>query len=314
MQAMLPIDHFNLRSFDLNLLVAFDALMTEASVTKAARRLKIQQPAMSHALSTLRLLLQDELFARAGHIMQPTAKAQQMAGPIRQLLAQAQQTLIQGMSFDPASDFRTFTIGATPEVEALLLPVLISNCQRIAPGIRILSQTSAPDRLGPDLDQGRLDLEIGCNSLVPKRCLTEVLFDVEAACCFNSHLIALPNPITLETYLSAPHALASQSESLQEHIRRGLVAVDIDLNVIMAPTGFISALAAAQNNPLIATVARWIAERFGPALGLSVSPVPIDLSLPPVTMMWSTHSASDLANSWLREQIRVATAQTFRDP
>ncbi|MDP4032634.1 MAG: LysR family transcriptional regulator, partial [Pseudorhodobacter sp.] len=75
MRRMTSIDHFNLRAFDLNLLIAFDALMTEGSVTKAARRLKIQQPAMSHSLSTLRVLMQDDLFIRVGQVMQPTARA-----------------------------------------------------------------------------------------------------------------------------------------------------------------------------------------------------------------------------------------------
>ena len=311
MQIMTTIDHFNLRSFDLNLLVAFDALITETSVTKAARRLKIQQPAMSHALSTMRLLMQDELFARVGQNMQPTPKALQLAGPIRQLLLEAQQVLHHGTAFDPASDLRTFTIAASPEVEALLLPVLNANCQRIAPGIRILSQIVAPEHIDTSMEQGRIDLVISCNNMVSKHAHVEALFDVEAACCFNPRLIDLPNPITLEAYLRAPHALAAQGESLQEHIRIALAATEIDLTVTMAPTGFISALAAAQNSPLIATVARPIAERFGPALGLAVSPVPIELRLPPVRMTWWTHSDSDLANMWLREQIRVATAQTF---
>ena len=80
---MTAIDHFNLRSFDLNLLIAFDAMMTESSVTRAAHRLKFGQPAMSHALSTLRMLMQDELFIRVGQVMQPTARARSLAVPVR---------------------------------------------------------------------------------------------------------------------------------------------------------------------------------------------------------------------------------------
>ena len=76
---MQTIDHFNLRSFDLNLLVAFDAMMEEMNVTRAARRLKIQQPAMSHNISTLRTLFQDELFIRVGQEMKPTARALKLA-------------------------------------------------------------------------------------------------------------------------------------------------------------------------------------------------------------------------------------------
>ncbi len=71
----MTVDHFNLRSFDLNLLLAFDALMQELSVTRAATRLRIRQPAMSHALSNLRMLFDDELFIRNGHVMEPTTRA-----------------------------------------------------------------------------------------------------------------------------------------------------------------------------------------------------------------------------------------------
>src|SRR5690349_9409488 len=117
MRLMVTIDHFNLRSFDLNLLIAFDALISEGSVTKAAQRLKIQQPAMSHSLSTLRVLLQDELCIRVGQVMQPTAKARSLAVPVRQALRQAQLALSGGEAFDPATEERTFRIGMTPEVE-----------------------------------------------------------------------------------------------------------------------------------------------------------------------------------------------------
>jgi LysR family transcriptional regulator, mexEF-oprN operon transcriptional activator len=102
------IDHFNLRSFDLNLLVAFDALMEEGNVTRAARRLKIQQPAMSHNLSTLRVLFQDELFVRVGQTMRPTARANKLAGPIRNALNQAQAALASADVFDPATENRVF--------------------------------------------------------------------------------------------------------------------------------------------------------------------------------------------------------------
>src|SRR5258708_34756006 len=80
-QPMRSIDHFDLRSFDLNLLIAFDALMEERSVTRAAARLRVRQPAMSHSLSVLRMLLQDELFVRDGSIMRPTAHAPTVVRP-----------------------------------------------------------------------------------------------------------------------------------------------------------------------------------------------------------------------------------------
>src|ERR1700747_3835580 len=82
-QLMRSIDHFDLRSFDLNLLISFDALMEERSVTRAAARLRVRQPAMSHSLSVLRMLLQDELFVRDGAIMRPTARALNNSAAVR---------------------------------------------------------------------------------------------------------------------------------------------------------------------------------------------------------------------------------------
>lgn len=78
-RSMTHIDYFNLRSFDLNLLIAIEALMKDRSVTKAALRPKVQQPTLSHHLASLRLLLDDELFVRVGNHMQPTAKAEALA-------------------------------------------------------------------------------------------------------------------------------------------------------------------------------------------------------------------------------------------
>ncbi|WP_039906505.1 LysR family transcriptional regulator, partial [Acetobacter tropicalis] len=112
---MKPIDHFNLRSFDLNLLIAFDALVSERSVTKAARRLRIQQPAMSHALATLRHLLADDILVRTGAIMQPTAKAAAMAPQIHTLLRQTQGILTAEDQFDPRTEQRIFRFGFSSE-------------------------------------------------------------------------------------------------------------------------------------------------------------------------------------------------------
>ncbi|WP_234837272.1 helix-turn-helix domain-containing protein [Sinorhizobium meliloti] len=137
---MQVIDHFNLRSFDLNLLVAFDAMMEEMSVTRAAQRLKIQQPAMSHNISTLRTLFQDELFIRVGQVMKPTARALNLSGPVRQALRQAQAAVLMADVFDPATEQRTFRLGLSSEVELLLLPDLTARLRDIAPGIRILAR------------------------------------------------------------------------------------------------------------------------------------------------------------------------------
>src|SRR5260221_4305207 len=99
-QPMRSIDHFDLRSFDLNLLIAFDALMEERSVTRAAARLRVRQPAMSHSLSVLRMLLQDELFVRDGSIMRPTAPGLNIAPAGRSTLRPIEDILPWQEPFD----------------------------------------------------------------------------------------------------------------------------------------------------------------------------------------------------------------------
>lgn len=307
---MTTIDHFNLRSFDLNLLVAFDALISEGSVTKAAKRLKIQQPAMSHSLSTLRVLLQDELFIRVGQVMQPTSRARSLAVPVRQALKQAQLALSGGDAFDPATEERTFRIAMSPEVELLLIPDLTARLRRLAPGIRVLARVFPYEAMDPSLEDGSIDLAVGCTYTQTSRRSFETLYKTEFACCHNPDLLTLSKTVGLEAYLAAEHATISQNETLQGCIKDALEIAGVELNVVTAAPGYMSVLSAAQSSPLIATVPSRIAERYAPLLGLDVSPLPVLLSFPSVNMVWANHADGDPANAWLRQQIRYVFASS----
>src|SRR5689334_13892550 len=122
MEVILLIDHANLSRLDLNLLVAFDALLAEGSVTRAAERVGVGQPSMSHALGRLRTLLKDDLFVRAPDGMRPTPRALALAEPIRGALCAIQATLVQEQGFDPAATERSFLLGMPDSIEIALLP------------------------------------------------------------------------------------------------------------------------------------------------------------------------------------------------
>ena len=108
---MTAIDHANLSRLDLNLLVAFDALLTERSVTRAAARVGLGQSAMSHNLARLRTLFGDELLTRGAEGMRPTPRALALADPVRVTLAQIQAAVLQREDFDPSTAERVFRIG-----------------------------------------------------------------------------------------------------------------------------------------------------------------------------------------------------------
>lgn len=297
------INHFDLRSFDLNLLVAFDALMQERSVTRAASRLKVGQPAMSHSLSTLRVLLLDELFVRVGTVMQPTAYAFVLAEPVRVALAQIQAALHAPSTFNPATEERTLRLGFSSEVELLLIPELTARLRRSAPGLRLLSRQTGSDEVHRLLDEGALDLAVGCFQAVAQRHKAQFLFEQALSCVFNPDLLDIDLPIRLADYLALPHALITLTDSLQGCLEAALDAIDARLNVVSASSEFLSVLATVAASPMITTIPTRMAQLYGPRFGLTAEPAPLDLTLPAVSMVWSARLDQDPASSWFRAEV-----------
>jgi len=300
---MKPIDHFNLRSFDLNLLIAFDALVSERSVTKAAHRLRIQQPAMSHALATLRVLLADDVLVRTGAAMQPTAKAAAMAPHVGSLLRRAQGILTAEDRFDPGTEQRIFRFGFSSELEVFLMPKLAAYLQHYAPGIRLLSRGSPRSEVHALLDTGALDIAVGCFDFGLERHCGMPLYEQSLACCFNSDLIDPDAPLTVERYLALPHVLMTLKDDIQGCLSEALMQIGEELNVVLAASDFLTALAAAAAAPVLATLPSQIAHQHAAHFGLTLRPVPLDLRIPAVSMVWSARSNRDPAAVWLRDAV-----------
>lgn len=306
---MSSIDHFNLWSFDLNLLVAFDALMREHSVTRAATRLKIKQSAMSHNLSTLRLLLDDELFIRVGQVMKPTPRALALALPIGRLLEQAQHAITTRETFRPEQEARTFSIGFSSELEVLMMPSLTAQVQSYAPGIKLLARPAQPDEVHRMLDDGVIDLAIGCFGDGAERHRRKLLFEQSLTCCFNPKLLDLALPISQSTYLAQRHALVSQNASIRGCLEYAMRTANVEVDVVMAAPEFLTVLSTVMCTPVIATLPSRIANCYGPLMGLATSPVPFDFTVTPISMVWAAHSDRDPASEWLRQQVEPILAQ-----
>ncbi|WP_245593553.1 LysR family transcriptional regulator [Azospirillum halopraeferens] len=313
MQIMTSIDHFDLRSFDLNLLVAFDALMQERSVTRAAARLKVGQPAMSHSLSTLRVLLQDELFVRVGPVMQPTARAGALWHPVRAALAQMQAALHARPRFDPAVEDRTLRLGFSSEVELLLLPRLTAALRQSAPGMRLLCRTAERAEIHRMLDDGTLDLAVGCFDAAAQRHRSRLLFEQSLSCVFNADRLPLTTPISLADYLAAPHAMVTRTDSLQGCLEAAFADIGETPNVVAAGAEFLSVLATVACSPVITTIPTRMARLYGPRFGLTLSPPPLTLRVPAVSMVWSAQLDQDAASSWIRKQVAGILLATETD-
>jgi len=301
------INHFNLRSFDLNLLIVFDALMKDRSVTKAAARLKVQQPALSHHLSALRFLLDDELFIRVGNDMQPTAKAEALADGVAQILAGAQALILAQDTFDPSTSDRIFQMGFSCE-ELLILPELSERVQERAPSLRFMARRVGVAEIGDELDNGKLDVAVGCYPPATTRYGHVQLFEQQLACCYSPDLIDAPSGIDLATYLSARHVFVSQQDDIQGCIGSMLTNAGHQLNIVLGVPEYLTALAAAVTAPLLVTLPMPIARRYASFFKLKTQHAPVDLNLPPISLIWAKRSVSDAATTWLRNEIITACA------
>lgn len=155
-----------LNSVDLNLLVALDALLAERSVTRAAHRLSVGQPAMSATLRRLRRLFDDELLVRDADRLTPTSLGESLRRPVREALEAAQRVLFVGNTFAPASDHRTFTIVASDYVGLVLLKPLVRRMAQLAPNIVLVLRPVGPGVLAQIRLEG-IDLAIVPREIMP---------------------------------------------------------------------------------------------------------------------------------------------------
>ena len=148
----------NIYKINLNLLVAFDVLMTERHVTRASKKLHISQSALSNALSRLRELFNDELLLKTAHGMEPTSRALELLEPVREVISQAEKVFSQAEKFDPATAERSFTLGMSDYTALVLLPKLRDYLAQHAPHItlrvkalRVLHDSNMLDKSEVDL-------------------------------------------------------------------------------------------------------------------------------------------------------------------
>lgn len=308
----MPIDHINLARVDLNLLVAFDALLTEHSVTKAAARIGIGQSAMSHNLARLRELFDDELLTRGAGGMQPTPRALALADPVRIALAQIESLVSREEAFDPATAERIFRIGLPDSVEVLVGPALLAYACAHAPGIRFRFYAAEGQGLLEDLDADRLDLGIGYGTFEggqahhKRRTLSTDAYLV----MFNAKTVGLKPPISLEDYVRLPHVLTSLRRGERGIVDEALEKQGLTRRIALVTPRFVAVPFLITSAAVITTMHARLARYFADKLGLSLSPPPIELPQLTSSLLWHASYDKDPAHIWLRETIiRIAAEE-----
>ncbi|WP_446730743.1 LysR family transcriptional regulator [Pseudomonas sp. CFBP13509] len=214
----------DLRRIDLNLLVVLDALLSEQHVTRAADRLHLSQPAVSHALARLRDLLGDPLLVRQGGTLVPTARALELAAPLAEALAQV-QALLAPNRFDPASAKRRFRVAMSDYSAAIFLPGLVRVLRREAPGIDLQIIQASREGMVDGVLNGDLDLAAGVFPDMPAELRTAPLFEEHYTCLLDRNSLPHNGALDLPTYLSRPHVLLEMRGSGAPEIERALTAI-----------------------------------------------------------------------------------------
>jgi len=296
----------NLALFDLNLLVAFDMVLRERSVTRAADRLGLSQPAMSHALNRLRWLMKDPLFVRTPQGMQPTPRAEELAAPVRQALSDLQRAL-DPETFDPATGEHRFTLAVNNYAAVVLSAAIASDCDTLAPNVRLSLRPSGTLNVADQLDRGELDLAITGKPLAGNRFSSQRLReDRYVAVMRNGHPLGA-RPLDIASVAAASHLVISSSGEDMSFIDAALAERNLSRSIALeAP--YLSAGAILAQSTMIAVLGRRIAQEFHRAYPVDLAELPFASPVLHSVMSWHKRLDGQPAHRWLRGRIAAVSA------
>jgi DNA-binding transcriptional LysR family regulator len=299
----------DLRTIDLNLLVDLNALLTTRSVTAAARQLSLSQSAMSGSLARLRKLFDDPLFVRNGRRLVPTARAEALAEPIREILSQVREVLTDPEAFNPATAHRTFSISASDYATAVLLAPMLRTLSTEAPHITINVRPRSDD-VHALLREDRADLAIEPGELMTETTLpSEALFQDRWMCIMDASAVPEPGTLDLASFLARPHLLYSIGPDLQLNLAdRHLADQGLSRRVEVTIESFLLVPLLVRGTDLVSLILERSA-RLHSLDGLLLVEPPIPVPDINETMYWNPRHSGDPGHVWLRSKLRDAAAE-----
>jgi len=288
-----------LAGIDLNLLTSLDALLEERNVTRAARRLGVSQPAVSHALRRLRDLLGDELLVRTKTGMAATPRALELRPAVRVALEAAETVLRAAPAFDPATADRTFTVLMADQAAFLLLPPLLERLGREAPGICIESRPASADGVAADLD-----LAIGVFRDAPAGVRDEPLWREDFACVLRKGSAAARGAFDRKRYLALPHLLVAPRGVPGSPLDDMLARAGERRRIALTVPHFLVAPHVVATTDLVWTAPASLARAFTGLLPLVLRDPPLRLDGFTIAMRWHARLDRDPGLAWLRGVLR----------
>jgi LysR family transcriptional activator for leuABCD operon len=291
----------NLRSVDLNLLTVFDAVMQEQNITRAAHNLGMSQPAVSNAVARLKVMFNDELFIRHGRGIQPTQRAKQLFGPVRQALQLVKNELPSSI-FSPETSTRTFKLALCSPSDMRFAPRIFRDVTEQAPSIRVQLEAELDAELTQKMRYQEIDFVIDYVRFdEPGFCSTELFSDELVVIAAGNHP-RIGDSISEEEFTSEMHAVLKSMPGVKmfaDHIYNKQVSCQqayqgASLSNIMYVVG---------QSELVAIAPRWLAESVAANLQLKVLPLPFESATVSGYLSWHESSQKDKGHIWMRDQL-----------
>lgn len=296
----------NIRAVNLNLLNVLDVLLTEQSVTKAAAKIHLSQPAISHALQKLREIFQDQLLLKIARGMQPTTFALEIHEEVKTILAQIENLLNKNEAFDPATSDRNFHLGVNTYSERVLIPPLMQFLSKIDSRIKISLRQVVDETFVTQLENNVIELAIARMPVSTGKFSSEQLATENYVCLVSEDHPILSQPITLKNYLAYPHIDTAESEKYPHIVNETLKKINKSRPIQLVVDQFLTLPFVLPHTHLIATVITSFADYYTKNFPLKSFPCPLKIPAAEIFQVWHHRHNKDAGHQWLRDFFREA--------
>lgn len=292
-----------LAAVDLNLLVVFAALMQHRSVTVAAQRLCLGQPAVSASLRRLRELFGDPLLVKAGRGMVTTPRADALVPVVEAVLAQVDALTARPAGFDPAVSRTTLRLGLSDDNEIVFLPAIERELARLAPQVRLVARPVSHTDIRENLDSGAIDLGFSVFGELNGWHQSEVLFEQGYGCIYHPAVRGADAPSSVGAYLASEQLIVTFDGALEGKVDRVLAQMNLQRNVRLGTTRFATLPHIVKGTARVASVPELVGRVLARTHGLAFCPLPIEVAPGLPRLAWHRRSEYDPAGRWFRELI-----------
>ncbi|WP_421862401.1 LysR family transcriptional regulator [Parvibaculum sp.] len=303
----------NIRELDLNLLLVFNAIYTERSISKAARKLGMSQPAVSNALRRLRHFTGDTLFYKAGTGVAPTRAAMTLAIPIGHALDTVERGLSSVRNFDPSTSTRTFRIGVNDLIHDALVPALVGYARREAPNLMLEFVLQTGDMAHEAVKDGTLDMVLlptfAINDEIGSAKVWDEPFTIIVS---RQNPLAKLNRLTKDDIRSMQFVVTTHVRRLRQYVDDIFRSHGLDRTIACAVADTRSLYPLVSVSDLAAVVGRRFADQYNTDGSLVMFDAPFDLPDIGGHIAWSLDAENDEGHRWVRERVVEILASAFK--